>query len=392
MKKVNEKLRLNQVGFLELCIAIYPILSGYAYGILHGSYFFIILFALFALTKKQHYVNMKMLAILIIFYFFHEFFLIFIINIKSYFINNTITCLLSCLSIFPIVKSLNYKKFVGSLNWVSLICILGLLYQFILIKAGYTVHPLKLPFMPSPPSDSRLYEIIERPTSFFWEPAAFVTFMMIPLFISLKEKNFIWSGIIIFSMFLSTSSTGILLSMLMLIVYIFTQKIKLKTRLGILILGAGLLYFFITNDIFEYGRNKIENTDIEKTSRIINGPLLLNSLTTNEIIWGIPAANTEDYIKNNSLPGFLYTHTGTIFISTFFLILAKYGILGLLLYLSLYFSIFLRNKSVLPYIVVIYLSMFFQGFGIGSNTFVFQLIFLYSFVYWYNRNIIKVIK
>lgn len=313
----------------------------------------------------------------------HETILMAIISPTSYHINNTISILIICLCIIPISRAIDYAKLVGSLNWISIISIVGLIYQVGIIMSGGSVSPLKIPFMPDLGSESRLFEVVTRPTSFFWEPAALVTFLMIPLFISLTQKKYLWTGILILAMFLSTSSTGILMSIVMLIVYVLTQKISFRTRLFVVVFGLGLTFALLNSSYFEAGVNKIENTDPEKNARLMNGIFLYKSLDTSEKIFGIEAANVDDYYN---VHGGLYYGRGNVFIPAFWLTLAKYGVIGLIIFIGLYINFIIKDRTLLPYIIVLFISMFFQSMSIGSSGFAYQLIFLYSYV---NRHLIS---
>ena len=378
INKVISYLQLNNIGFLEIMVALYPILLGYTYGPINGNLLFILLIAFLSIERRKKKINFTWLKILILYIAIHEIMLMFIIPVQSYFINNTFSIIVISLCIMPIARTINFNKFIGAWNLISIICIIGLLYQVMIVMAGGSVSPIKIPFMPDMSSDSRLYEDVVRPSSFFWEPAALVTFLMITLYISLIQKKYIWSIIIMTSMFLSTSSTGILMSFLMLIVYVFTQKNSFKTRFCIIVAGIGLLGLLMTSSFFSAGRDKINNTDPENNARLINGVLLFENLSKTEIILGIDAANVDDYYKKHG-NGF-YLGDKKIFIPAFWFMLAKYGITGIVLYIWLYIAILRKDKSILPYISVIFISMFFQGISFGNGIFAYQLIFLYSYV------------
>lgn len=381
IKNVFSYLNLNNIGAFEFFLTLYPILAGYGWGFLTGNLLFIILLLIWTiqLPKKKN-INFKWLKILIGFVMLHEILLMFIIPVQSYFINNTLSIILISISVIPISRSVDYQKFVGSLNLVAVISIIGLLYQLAMIMRGLTVHPIKLPFLPEMTSDTRLYEEGVRPTSFFWEPAALVTFLMVPLFISLHEKKYIWSIILILSMFLSTSSTGILMSIVMLVVYVFTQKITFRTRILVVVLGICMVYGLTHSSYFEAGVEKIENTDPEKNKRLINGLFLYDAMSEENLIFGIPAANVVEFFDKNG--GMIFRSSdGSIFVPAFWLVLGKYGFIGMFLYLMVYISIEKKDPTTIPYIIVLFISMFFQvASNIGANTFTFQLIFLYSYI------------
>lgn len=387
INKVVTYLNLNKIGAFELFVALYPILAGYTWGLLKGNLIFIALLAIWALVlKPKAKFKMIWLEILIAFVTIHELVLMTIIPVQSYFINNTLSIIVISLSIIPIARAVDFYKLDSALNWVSIFSIIGIIYQFTMVMRGIPVSPLKLPFLPGMESTTRLYTESIRPSSFFWEPAAFVTFLMVPLFISLYQKKYVWTAIIILSMFLSTSSTGILMSMVMLAVYILTQKVKFWARVFVVVLGIGLLYGLTHSSYFSAGIEKIENTDPEKNARIMNGYFLFQAMSKEQVVLGVDAANIDEYYSKHS--GY-YFGEGSVFVPAFWLTLAKYGIFGLSCFFMVYISILKKDKATFPYIVVLFMSMLFQSMSIGSSGFAYQLVCLYAFV---NRDYYKRIK
>lgn len=384
MRKIINYLNLDQVGLLELIFAFYCILAGYNWGAIKGNLIFIILMAIMAFYRKdKSSFSMKELAWISIFAVLHELILMIAISGPGYMFNNTVSMALVCASIFPISKAIKYNKMIGSLNWISLLSIGGIIYHFLIIRNGGFVTPISLPFLPTLDTSSRLFEEGFRPTSFYAEPAAFVTFMMVPLFISLFERRFIWSAIIVFSMFLSTSTTGITMSILMLSMYVLTQKVSMKYKVISTLLGLVFVYILFNGEIFSAGLDKINETDIETTSRVANGPAMVFNMPIGDILTGMPAANPYDYYMSGGFSSStIIVKEGSIFCSTFWLVLAKFGVLGLLLYLSMYIKALTQSREILPFIIMLFVSMFFQGIAIGSSGFAFQVIFIYVFVYY----------
>lgn len=388
MRKIIEYLHLNRVGALELLFAMYCILSGYSWGPIKGHLIFILLMAVIAYFRKdKNLFSLKELTWVTTFVAVHELILMLAISAPGYMFNNTLSTVIVCISIYPIARSLNYEKMVGALNWIALLSIGGIIYHFLIIRSGGYVTPISLPFMPSLDTTSRFFEEGFRPTSFYAEPAAFVTYMMIPLFIALCERKYIWMVFILFSMFLSTSTTGISMSILMLIVFALTQNIGYKYKSLVVIMGLSFVYVLLNGEIFSAGLEKINETDIETTSRVANGPAMVFNMPIRDIITGMPAANPYDYYNSGGFHSSqIIVKEESIFCSTFWLVLAKFGVFGLFLYLSMFVRNILKSRDIIPYIVMLFASMFFQGIAIGSSGFAYQIIFIYVFV---NRMLVK---
>lgn len=380
-KRLFSYLEIGKVGLLELLFAFYPILSGYAYGPLRMDVLVLVIMSFLAYIRKKeiyYYIPFFALAVYVI---LHECLLFGLLPLQpTYHINTIISTSIVFASIVLIVPALDWRKLKSALTIVAIISMLGILYHFILIQAGQKIHPIKIPFLPALAQGTRLHELGSRPVSFYWEPAAFVTYMMVPLFLSLTDKKLYWTLAIIFSMFLSTSSTGIILSVGMIGAYMLTQKMSIKSRVFIVIIGVGIVYFLLNSSMFEAGVKKIDNTKIEETSRLINGPRLVAAMPTEHLFFGIPCSNVDDYYKEGNVHArLLYTRQGTIFVSTFWLMLAKFGIIGLLTYLNLYFQNFRNNRRLMPYVLVLIVAMFSQGI-MFTSTFAFQMIFMFSFI------------
>lgn len=392
MKRIIQYLSLNHIGVLELLFAFYCILSGYSWGVVKGNLLFLLIMSVFAyLRKKKNNIHLNELKWLMAFVAIHEFVVAIAIDAPGYMINNTISALVSCFLIFPIVKAIRIEKLAGAINLVAIISIVGIVYHYLIIRNGGTVTPIPIPFLGGVDSASRLYEEGSRPTSFYWEPAAFVTYMLVPLFLSLRERKYIWSAIIIASMFLSTSTTGITMSILMLVCYVFTQDVKMKYKAMIVTIACAFVWMLFSTDLFSAGLDKMAETDIESTSRTVNGPAMVFNMPTLHLITGMPAANPFDYYMSGGFKASeIVIKDNTIYCSTIWLVLAKYGIIGTLLFLWLYIKPLKTTREILPYIIVLFASMFFQSFTIGTSGFVFQLIFVYVFVYSYRKQQIHI--
>lgn len=387
MRKFISYLSLDRIGFLELLFAFYCILSGYSWGAIKGNLFFMVVMALIAFARQnKSNIQMRELKWLIAFVVIHEILLAVMINAPGYMINNTISAVLLSICIIPIVKALDFEKLKGAINLVAIISIGGIAYHFAIIRSGGCVTPIPLPFLPELETGSRLFEEGFRPTSFYWEPAAFVTYMMVPLFLSLFERKFTWTVIIMASMFFSTSTTGITMSLLMLIVYVLTQDIRIRTKVAVVLLTGVFVWLLFTSEIFSAGMEKISETDIESTSRTINGPAMVFNMPFMDLLIGMPAANPYDYLISGGFhSNEIIVKENSIFVSTFWLVLAKFGVIGLALFLSLYIRPLINSREILTYIIMLFASMFFQSYSFGTGGFAFQIIFIYLFTSIYNR-------
>lgn len=379
MKKILDYFHLGKIGLPELVIAMYPILIGYVYGVLYVGLLTVALVDVFYLSKKKRrHFNIKAFYIVATYILIHEFILwIFMGFNPPYMLNNTLQRAFTLFSIIIISFNVNYEKLINSFYWVAAVCIGGLIYQYLIIVSGGTVSPIRLPFLAPLEAGSRFDEIVIRPTSFFFEPGNFASYMLIPLFIALQEKKIVSVIILTLMMFLSTSSNGIFFALGLLLIFALTSKgLKIWHKVLFLAVGVGLVYTLLTSELFEQGINKIENTDLAENPRTANGIKYVSSLPPETFILGIPSANPTDYYmehKSYFSGADLDIRTGeAIYITTIWLVIIKYGIIGLVLFLWMYFSYYKRAKSILPYIAILGVALFTQSSFIEIMQFVFM--------------------
>lgn len=366
---------LKDFGFAELLVALLPILCAYYLGPVPFSFWILLLLSIVSLIKGKHIdiIMMKPLIVFFVFYVIHETILLFFAD--SFNINNRIETVVSILSILFIVPLLNFNKLKAALNFISLICVIGLLYQYSIIFSGGLVHPLEVPGLHM--VESRLLTETNRPSSFFMEPAAYSFYMYAPILISLLDKRYIWTGILIFSVFLTSSTTGLFASFIILGVYMITNGI-FKGRSIIVFLLVVVLFLTLTNTaFFEVGINKYENTDFETSVRIWQGPTIVGTMHFEEMIFGVPYGDVMDYVKAGRIPvTMLYGDGKDVFMSTIWLVFFKFGIVGLVFYLSIFYRIAKNCKLVLPLVFCLFVVMFTGSMYLGG-WFVFYLIILY---------------
>lgn len=273
---------------------------------------------------------------------------------------------------FMAIKVFNVEKLKGSLNLVAIISMIGLFYQWGIIAGGEEVRPIQIPFLEM--SQNRLETFSIRPSSFFMEPAAYVAFMYIPLAFSLIERKFVWTVVIILSEFLTTSTTGLLTSFIMLIVYVFTQKVSFKIRLLTILMGVGIVFALTYFEVFQTSINKLENTDMETNMRLAQGPYVVSTMRSEEMIFGAPYHNAYEYCLDGRASNVVF-YKEEVYMSTTWMLILKYGFIGLFLYLMFYYKIARNNRETLPLVVCLFTVMFSSSYGVGM-TFIYTSIAL----------------
>ena len=371
-KNIVNYLHLKDVGGLELTFGMVPILSGYTFiGKPLSLLMWLLLIGIVLLQGKLRGLKFYVPLLLFVFYWFiHQVMISFADDLN---INGFLAQFIYFLSVFTLYPVLNLEKLKGSLNWVALLSMGGLLYQWTFILRGQAVHPIELPGFTL--SNFILEKMIMRPSSFFMEPSSYAAFMICPLALSLIERKYVWAVAIILSICLTTSTTGLVLSFVLLGASLFIQKkFKIKTSLGLLIIGGGLFFALTHFDVFEAGVEKFENTDASTNVRLSQGPYIVSTMYPSEWLFGVPYSTPYNYCISGRAPDVIY-YGDSVYMSTFWQMILLFGIVGLLLYLNIYLQVLKSNRMTLPLILALCAVLFSSGYFIGGD-YVFTLIIL----------------
>lgn len=365
-------LGLKHVGLLEMIFALTPILCGFRLGSLPLSVLMWILLLVIVILQGKigGFKIYRPLLLLSFYWLFHTILIMFLDDINTNYFFSQILYFVAVFALYPV---LDLNKLKGSLNWVALISIAGLLFQWQDILQGKMVHPLGIPGLTM--SEFRLTADSFRPSSFFMEPAAYVAFMICPLYFALVEKKYIWVIGLILSIFLTTSSTGIFLSFLMLGVSVSSSRgAKKLTMVVAIVIGVGLYYVLTTFNAFELGVEKIKSTDTTTNVRISQGNYVVSTMEPKEYIFGTPFSSTENYCNSGRAPQ--ARRSGDIvFISTFWELILLYGVVGLALYLNIYIQLLKKSRITFTLVSALFAVLFTSGYSLGV-LFIFSLIVL----------------
>lgn len=389
-KRIKDYIGIGKLGLLEFIIALYPILAGYGYGSFQLAFGVLLILDIFIWIRVPHIIlNSKPLKVLFTFIVLHDVvFLAVIPEVTSYYVNSLIATVIYVMSVLIIAPQLHFEKLKSSIYIVGIICMVGMVYHVFLLSLGQSVSPIKLPFLPDMEANSRLFSINERPTSFFWEPQSYASFMLVPLYFALRDKKMLFAFIIALTMFVSTSTTGLLLSIFMIVLSLGGKNSKWYIKVLGVIAICLLAYFLVTSDYTARSLEKLENTNIEESNRIINGYLIATDLSLSDWLTGIPFASYQDAYEANyfHVPLIVFSD-GVLFISAFWIGLINYGILGFILFIIPYFWAYRKSHALLPYVACTFVALFSNPDFIGAS-YVFQFLIMLTVIqYEKNKNI-----
>lgn len=358
-------------SLVEILLALYPVLCGYTFYGLPMSLLLLLIIDGLAIIRSGKILKHKFLMYFVLFVLLHELLILFLTGVNTTKINNFVGLIIFTVSIFIIVPSINIDKYKNAFYLLAFIYTVGIIYHSILIYSGHTVSPIKMPFMPDPGAESRLYEVGDRPVSFFWEPGNYASFMLFPLYFSLYSEKKYYSLLIILAIFISSSTNGVIFSLIMLIGYAFTQKLSKAQIAGIIVFGLLSISALFYLNIFQNTKEKLLNTDYEHTIRLYNGPVIVSNMPSKHLILGIPYYSTEDYYNKTNFvkDGLIILKDHDLFVSSFWQLIIKYGIIGLIIYLFFIYKLYRRNIELRPYILIYFVSMFSQSTLLNAGWF-----------------------
>lgn len=358
---------LKSFGLLEFLLVSYDLFLPYSIGPFGFEIIFTVLLWYLAVIKTGYklYPTTKEFRLLILYVLLHQILIcvVLIDDLPSYHINSLLLMFLNLGAIFVVVPAVDFEKFLNALKIVTILVMLGEAYHMIILLRGGEVSPIHIPFLPFDGGLTRLNEIGKRPVSFCLEPSNLAQFYIFPLFFSLYYRKWGFSVIIVFFILLTTSTNGVIFVGTMILAFLTTQHVSPKIRFGMIGIVLIFVVMFTSMEMFSKGKNKLEDTNVDTTSRLINGPLLVQAMPWEHLIVGFPAANSNDYIdKTEYVRGVpLIGHPlGGYFISSFWATIAKYGYVGLILFFVGYYSIYKKNKSLI-YLLIPLLALKFSG-------------------------------
>jgi len=382
IEKTIRFLGLGKMGWLEFIIALFPILAGYSYGSFRLSFGVLLLLDILIIIKGNNKLLRCLPFVLFSIYLvLHDTIFLIVYPFPSYFVNSLILSIIYAISIFVITPQIDFEKFRTSIFFVTFVCMLGMIYHVALISAGKSVSPIKLPFLPEMAQNTRLYEISQRPLSFFWEPQSYASFMLAPLFFAIYERKILYAVIIAALMMASTSTTGLILSLLMFLLSLASNRNKWYTSLFVILAVMALCYFLVSSSYTIAGLEKFQNTNIEESNRISNGLLAIMAMDASDYLIGIPFANVQDAYEMGYFGSSIIVYSdGILYLPAFWIALVQYGIFGLILFLCPYFWIYKRNHRILPYLVCVVAGHFSNPDFFGGAAYTFQIMVMIAFV------------
>lgn len=385
-KKTSRKL-LGKLGFAELVVALSPILGQYPNFI---GLIVLVITAMYLFVKKGSVYWYMPLLLYLGYVLLHEICVgIALPNVPSYFINRTIVISLSIFLVFFIAPNLDYEKFYNSLLLVAIICFIGLLYHYyIVFFTSNAVSVIKLPLLPEL---RRSEELLNRPCSFFAEPASYASFMIMVVSFCIIRKDMVLAALFSISILLSTSTNGFaFVAIVWLVFLLISERGKRRNSIIWAILFFGVFYWLLLKGFLDAGFDKINQTNFDDDVRLTSGLYLYRNIPLEYKIFGIDVANVYDFIMQNPellKGGFtILVKEGEVYLTSFWENAIHFGLPGVALYLYCLLW-FVREKKLWPYLAVCLVALFSQSGDISM-----KMIFMIVIYRFFSKNKLTEIK
>lgn len=245
----------------------------------------------------------------------------------------------------------------------------GMVYHVILLFLGRPIEPISI--VPGYSIGNASVAVFRRPTSFFSEPAAYITSMMPLLFLSLKKKKLIWAALSTFLIALSTSTVGVVLAAVLWSAFILLERKSHKTTFIYLLFVALLVVLFVNLPIFSDTLQKLEAVSEGGSTwgSRIEGPFqIVGAMNWYELPFGTSTLDPRAFISNHNFDKFnlsliVSNQDGySVFLNTIASLIFRYGIVGLCLFLLTFKKKILNNRyEARIYAIMLLVAAFAQG-------------------------------
>lgn len=367
MSGAGSQKQAGRIGLLEVFIPCFYILNQYQVGSVSLGLLTMILVIFLQLRKKREFILYKPLLFLTLFMIIHDLMkALLLMNGNLGILNTWLERIVYFIFLMQCFNRVDEEWLYKVWKYIGILAMAGIFYQaFLVYVRGQSVQMIRiLPLLSDSISFTKVYP---RPRSFFLEPAAYVTWILPLLYMALKRKKYVFSALVTFTILLSTSTTGVLMSIALWGLMIWNRKsISLKKKIGMIILLIICLPFIFSLPVFQKTVEKISNTDFTSNLRVTAGIQIYKDADLSTKLFGIRYNSTKEYFLNeiSDLEKYNMVKEATWlgFVNALAGSLLMYGILGGILYLYLFYRVLRDGVSEInPYLIICLISILGQG-------------------------------
>lgn len=388
MIQINQKSVKFETSF-SYAILLGPVLSQYASpipGVSLGE--IILLFAVgkVCLFNRGYRVNYRKVKPILIFWFFGTIFSLFSFLVQQQLSLIVITRMIRFLFyiVIIVISSNNTNKgaLVNSYRKICIFISIYIILQYIVFQISSILLPFKI--LPLPWMDGRIYGVQEaidwantfylRPSGIFLEPSWAAQYLLPGLAFSLynwsiiesNKINLALSTLILIAILLTNSSTGIIIALIIVGMYILKVIINNKNYVCIIrnfiifIVASALLIFFTNLDIYERTtRYVIGNVSGGGSTamRVFRGFAVFLELPVFYKVIGVGHGNLGEFVLTNNIVTRYDPESISLmaagYANAISLSLLYYGLGGFCLYINLFKDLWFKTKAQFKLIVII---------------------------------------
>jgi hypothetical protein len=345
------KIKYNKISFIDWAFPISMILAQYKIGGSFSSYgfFMILIYTIIRYIKKKRIFIHKPLLFFTYFVIFISFINMIRLDLSiEHFIKHMLFSILLVICLSVTSSSINFNSFYKSYKIVGIVAGSIMVFQFVRLFF-FNIPAVPVIILPIAIEDLHYWGNLQglRPSSLFTEPQAYCSFLAPLIIMTILQKELYLTFFLSITMFMSTSSLGIGLVFMILLIYrtLFKSKKSFTPILFLIILS----YLFYNLDVFDFARNKIFSTDISNDIRLSRGFIIFSNFNFTDLIFGIDIT-TQSYVLKNlnyywvtqhinneseHLLGYLTTYSG---------VLVKYGIISFFIFNRLFYKL-VKNED-----------------------------------------------
>lgn len=284
----------------------------------------------------------------------------------SVIIHLTLTMYLTLLYYICFTNYVRLEEFMTPYMATSIVFMLGLLYQVFLLFARHQLIDGPIVLFPSLLSKNNVVDVeILRPMSFFSEPQAYATWMVIFTIVMIEHNRFFLAALATLTILLCTSTEGLVLIAFVWIMFLLFSKSNWWAKVLVIVAIIFIATQYTSLEFFEVGYNKAMNTDYEENERLFQGFALFKRLDFAGFLFGMGTAMNSfyaDYASSMGLTG------DSVYMSDAIGVFVSFGVfVGICWWVFILQKITFKNKSLLTYSICLCIIPFAQTCFLGGG-------------------------
>lgn len=344
----KHNIHLNKTTYAGVVLSLLPIMSPYlGIGPLYMTMLILIgSVGLFWVTTKELKINIPIPVWILWFsHFIISIVAIFTTKFNIALINSMVVGTINVVCLSIMWTKCKYHIFVKSANIVGCVCCIFLVVQAMCLILGMEPPNGKIPGLSLIDHAGWVESTWGfRLNSVFQEPSYFAIFILPILVVALEEKKYKLAILYIFSLFMSSSSLGIIGAICVVVYFFIIKERKMGTfflLLVCLIVIHSIAYANVDyyRSSFQQSLNKIQNIGIDSQSRLTGHINLFFQLPDINKLFGVGMGQLQNYFATQ---GVFVSNYSNAFVIT----LINTGIVGSIIFIvfQLYYFINSKNK------------------------------------------------